>query len=400
MGNVFRSFRRKANRQSHLEQRSRTPPRSGDDVSVSVARDTTPGPASNSPGTAGPRAYPALHTAAVNSVKLLIDRPDEILSGGEDRSIRVTKLSTAKSSLELPKAHDKDVNRLLYCERRNAAVSASRDKTVKLWSLAAECTPEQRLRHTFAGHDFNVSTIAVNGDQDRLFSGSRDNTLRLWDIESGQSLSVNRTARNIVQSSTWLRETSVVVQGGEDLYLRFWDTQGGHLSLIQAIPDLVYHPVCMDSSADGLAILTGHNGFVGEGSMAKLWDSRQRSVVREFLGHQYTITNCAFLNSNRRDGRELLATTSNDNTLRIWDRNTGDCVQTNVMPEIRMTSLAVVAKTSEHLTRSNGQLEVDLVVGFLSGLVAAYALDENCQLLPVAYFGSTAAMPQDSTPEN
>ena len=63
------------------------------------------------------------------------------------------------------------------------AVSASADRTLRLWDLESG----QTIR-TLQGHTGLVSAVAVTPDGRRAVSGSADRTLRLWDLETGQTI--------------------------------------------------------------------------------------------------------------------------------------------------------------------------------------------------------------------
>ena len=64
------------------------------------------------------------------------------------------------------------------------AVSASEDRTLRLWDLESG----QTIR-TLEGHTERVLAVAVTPDGRRAVSASEDRTLRLWDLESGQTIS-------------------------------------------------------------------------------------------------------------------------------------------------------------------------------------------------------------------
>lgn len=63
------------------------------------------------------------------------------------------------------------------------AVSASRDKTLKVWDLISG-----RAQRTLEGHSREVNGVAIAPDGRRAISASWDETLIVWDLESGQIL--------------------------------------------------------------------------------------------------------------------------------------------------------------------------------------------------------------------
>ena len=63
------------------------------------------------------------------------------------------------------------------------AVSASDDRTLKVWDLASGA----ELR-TLAGHADGVTAVAVTPDGRQAVSASQDRTLKVWDLASGAEL--------------------------------------------------------------------------------------------------------------------------------------------------------------------------------------------------------------------
>jgi WD40 repeat protein len=61
------------------------------------------------------------------------------------------------------------------------AVSASADKTLKVWD------PEGgRELRTLEGHTDGVNAVALTADSKRAVSASADRTVAVWDIETGE----------------------------------------------------------------------------------------------------------------------------------------------------------------------------------------------------------------------
>ena len=76
------------------------------------------------------------------------------------------------------------------------AVSASQDKTMKVWDMESG-----RELHTLQGHSGHVTGVALSGDGRRAVSASEDNTLKVWDVESGREL--RTLAGHSLQSVAW-----------------------------------------------------------------------------------------------------------------------------------------------------------------------------------------------------
>ncbi|MFS0516486.1 hypothetical protein ACEYW6_17470, partial [Nostoc sp. UIC 10607] len=60
-------------------------------------------------------------------------------------------------------------------------ISASSDKTLKLWNL--DTGEDER---TFNGHSDSVNAVAFTPDGKQVISASFDNTLKLWNLETGE----------------------------------------------------------------------------------------------------------------------------------------------------------------------------------------------------------------------
>ncbi len=64
-------------------------------------------------------------------------------------------------------------------------LSASRDKTVLVWSLTRAEGQYGYPKRALVGHSHYVSDVVISSDSSFALSGSWDGTLRLWDINTG-----------------------------------------------------------------------------------------------------------------------------------------------------------------------------------------------------------------------
>lgn len=248
--------------------------------------------------------------------------PGTSLTGGKDNSV---VLFNWKQGVTLRQwtGHSRDVTKVKHVGE--TIFSSSRDKTIKVWQ-ASKAGNEPIS--TFEGHRLVVTAIDLNEDGTLLFSGSRDNCVRLWDTTKNTSISEKEVSRNLVSCVKWIPGTQTrVAQTGEDKMVRIWDTRNMQPSF--TFPAQQYFQTCCDCSRNGQFILTCSNGFNGKGCEATLWDVREQKMICRYIGHQQTTSACVFLPRLEHVWlKDLIATASHDSTVKIWERDSAECLTT------------------------------------------------------------------------
>jgi WD40 repeat protein len=101
-------------------------------------------------------------------------------------------------------------------------MSASRDKTLRLWDLESG----QTIR-PLEGHSGSVWAVAVTPDGCRAVSASGDRTLRLWDLESSQTLRTFEGHAKTLWAVVITPDGRRAVSASDDQTLRLWDLESG-----------------------------------------------------------------------------------------------------------------------------------------------------------------------------
>jgi WD40 repeat protein len=118
--------------------------------------------------------------------------------------------------------HEGWVNAVAVLPDGRHAVSASSDRTLKVWSLVSGT--EVR---TLSGHDGSVAAVAVTPDGRYVISGSSDRTVRLWDVATGLEVSRYEKHTQGVTAVAITPDGRYAVSGGQDGMVRIWELTSG-----------------------------------------------------------------------------------------------------------------------------------------------------------------------------
>jgi WD40 repeat protein len=255
------------------------------------------------------------------------------------------------------KGHADSVISVCFSPDGKRLVSASADKTVKVWDAATG-----QVVHTLTGHTGPVVRVCFSPDGKRLASASVDKTVRIWDTTTGQLVRTLEQHANPVTSVCFSpdgKRLASTSQSEGDGAVRVWDSatgeeefslkrQGGFLAVCFS-PDgkqLAAAPVagpvklwdvdtrreavtfkgnraiglcfCVCFSPDGKQLAAGSLYFV-----VMVWDAGTGEVARTLQGHSNAVLGVCFSPDSKR-----LASASADKTVKVWDPATGQLVRT------------------------------------------------------------------------
>lgn len=249
-----------------------------------------------------------IHREMINGV---ITTEDEkfLLSASDDHMARIVNLENGSSrTLD---GHTDEVWSIGLSSDGNRVVTASKDRSIRLWDFATG-----KLLRTMEGHTAGI-VYARFAHQDKVvFSQSDDCTLRMWDVEAGTS--------RILASGKWVALKSVVgpderhfLTAGQDGTVWLVDLDNPEPKRISAL-SVNWHVVQVGGkypmifSADGRRALAG-----GVDGIVREWDF-QAEKLHVYEGQTDAITRVAY----SPDGR-LIVAASADGSLRVWDRISG-----------------------------------------------------------------------------
>jgi WD40 repeat protein len=239
-----------------------------------------------------------------------LDRPDRPLVNEAVLALG-TALQAPYYTAKILRGHEMVVKSAAFSPDGRTIVTASADKTARLWDAA---TGKEIAR--LKGHDGIVISAAFSPDGKTLVTASDDKTARIWDVATGREIAVLRGHKNAIGLAEFSPDGRSVVTTSFDLpnavenEARVWET-----GTSKEIARLKGHDGIVVSAAfspDGKNIVTASFDRT-----ARLWETASGREIT-ILRHEALVVTAAF----SPDGKTIL-TVPFDKTARLWDAATG-----------------------------------------------------------------------------
>ncbi|KAF9393863.1 cross-pathway control WD-repeat protein cpc2 [Podila verticillata] len=300
------------------------------------------------------------HSGWVTAIATTAEAPDMILTSSRDKSIIVWSLTRDdEGNFGIPKkslrGHNSAVQDVVISSDGQFALSASWDKTLRLWDLNTGNTTRR-----FVGHTNDVLSVSFSADNRQIVSGSRDKTIKLWNTLGECKFNIQEDGHTEWVSCVRFSPNPanpVIVSGGWDKVVKVWELTKcklrsnhiGHTGYINTVTVSPDGSLCASGGKDGITMLWDLNegkhlySLEGKGddiinalvfspnrywlcaattSCIKIWDLESKSVVDELkpeFAHVGKKSNPPYAVSLAwsADGQTLFAGYT-DNNVRVW----------------------------------------------------------------------------------
>ena len=246
----------------------------------------------------------------MNQVNVIVVSPDsqQVISASSDRTLRLWELASMNRPADAPTTTDW-VNGLTATPDGQFVISASRKK-LRVWGIH-----NSTELYTLASGPEYLRSVALTPDGQLAISGSSDGTVYAWDVKSGtqQRIWSGHSAR--VNAVVVTSDGQYVMSTSADKTLKLWElATGTELSSLRGHTDEVF---AVAATPDGRYAVSG-----AADQTLKVWDLVSCREVRTLQGHDgvvYAVTLTA-------DGQIISA--SWDFTLKVWDLASGKDLRT------------------------------------------------------------------------
>ena len=240
-------------------------------------------------------SIPSLHGASSPGITALDVSANGqwLLTGGKDKHVLVIDRESEKV-LSTLKGHTKPVTAVAFSGRSNPlvgheaadaapapayAVSASADKTVRVWRHEAEGT--FRLAHTWKSHTAEVTGVDVHPTDALVGSASRDGSWALHSLETGERLlhvtqpsTSDDEAGYEYESFAFHPDGQLAATGTADGVIRVWDIKQGRQSALFRTDAGRVHALHFSQNGYLLAAASDQAAEV------QIWDLRKLALAR------------------------------------------------------------------------------------------------------------------------
>ncbi len=267
------------------------------------------------------RTFPA-HTGSINALQLLANKR-QFLSASADKSLRLWDLSSGEN-VQTYTGHTTFVNAIALSPDETTFYSGSADGKILQWDVVTG-----ELRGEYVGHSGAVNALARTPDGTRLVSASADGTLKVWDTRTQALITTLVGHQGAINALTITDDGQWVISGGTDLSIRIWSLQTG-----QQIGILKGHTSYINAlvvSPDGRILFSG-----SADNTIRRWDMETGKELDTLTEHDSYVN----VLTMSRDG-QTVSSGSADRTVRVWDITTGDLLETYTGFEMAVDELLV-----------------------------------------------------------
>ena len=257
-----------------------------------------------------------------DTIPMMVFNPNnkQLISCSFDKNVLIWDLTNLQKLPKIGTGHTSLINDISMAPNGNFYVTASSDKTIRIWSSTDDYTTAGKhiSSYSLKFNNTPVKSVDVSCDSLLIATGADDKTVKLISVND-KKLQANLLGHsNWVKTVRFSRDALLVASGSDDKTLKIWDTykkvlvhdfnNGEHKGAVNCVR---FHP---DNSCLATACYDGK---------IRLFDVRSKQLVQNYKDHTRPATCVSFHPSGN-----FLSSTAYDGTIKIYDLRIGETLFT------------------------------------------------------------------------
>lgn len=254
------------------------------------------------------------HSGWVTTIAIATNDFKIFATGSRDNFILIWEIAENQENFAIIKkrlrGHSHFVSELILSPDGKFCISASWDKTLKLWDL----NTSKAIRR-FDGHKNDVMSVSLSPDNRFIVSGSRDKTIKLWN-----TLGECKNTFTEQKTSSWVScvrflpgEEPLILSSYWDGYIKIWKTSSNQIK--SKLSGHKGYINCLTVSPDGSLCASG-----GKDGVVMLWDLQEEK-------HLYSLESNDIVHSLCFSPNRYWLCASTSSGIKVWDLETKELLE-------------------------------------------------------------------------